>query len=111
MAATTTITRTFTGLKTGTWNVAVDLPGFAVTTDKPSVKITSVGQKVPVTFTFTRTDAPLAQFAKGFVTLTGPTRVRMPVALRPVAVKAPASVAGTGADGTAHDRHHRRVHR
>ena len=101
VAATTAITRTFTGLETGTWNVAVDLPGFDVTTDKPSVTITTVGQKVPVTFTFTRTSAPLAEFAKGFVTLTGPTRVRMPVALRPVAVKAPASVAGTGADGTA----------
>ena len=55
VAATTTITRTFTGLRTGTWNVAVDVPGFAVSTDKPSVTITSVGQKVPVAFTFTRT--------------------------------------------------------
>ena len=99
VAATTTITRTFTGLKTGTWKVAADVPGFAVTTDKPSVTITSVGQKVPVTFTFTRTSATLTQFAKGFVTLTGPTRVRMPVALRPVALKSPATVAGTGADG------------
>jgi hypothetical protein len=79
--------------------VAVDVPGFTVTTDKPSVTITSVGQEVPVAFTFTRTDAPLTQFAKGFVTLTGPTRVRMPVALRPVALKSPATVAGTGADG------------
>jgi subtilisin family serine protease len=101
VAASTSITRTFTGLRTGTWNVDVNLPGFAVTTDKPSVTIGSAGQEVPVTFTFTRTDAPLAQFAKGFVTLTGPTRVRMPVALRPVAVKAPASVAGSGADGRA----------
>ncbi len=81
--------------------MAVDLPGFDVTTDKPSVTIKSAGQSVPVTFTFTRTSAPLAEFAKGFVTLTGPTTVRMPVALRPVAVKAPASVAGTGADGSA----------
>ena len=101
VAATTTITRTFTGLKTGTWNVAASVPGFEVTTDKPSVTITSVGQEVPVAFTFTRTDAPLTQFAKGFVTLTGPTRVRMPVALRPVALKSPATVAGTGAAGRA----------
>lgn len=54
-----------------------------------------------MTFTFTRTTAPLAQFAKGFVTLTGPTVVRMPVALRPVSVKAPISVSGTGAAGRA----------
>ena len=99
VAATTTITRTFTGLRSGTWNVAVDVPGFAVTTDKPTVKITKAGQEVPVAFTFTRTSAPLAEFAKGFVTLSGPTRVRMPVALRPVALKAPTTVAGTGADG------------
>ncbi len=79
--------------------MAVALPGFDVTTDKPSVTIKAAGKSVPVTFTFTRTSAPLAEFAKGFVTLTGPTRVRMPVALRPVAVKAPASVAGTGAEG------------
>lgn len=101
VAASTSITRTFTGLRAGTWNVQANVPGFAVTTDKPSVTIGSVGQSVPVTFTFTRTDAPLAQFATGFVTLTGPTTVRMPVALRPVSVKAPATVAGTGADGRA----------
>ena len=52
-----------------------------------------------VTFTFTRTDAPLGQFSTGFVTLTGPPTVRLPVALRPVSVKAPATVRGTGADG------------
>ncbi|RYC11026.1 S8 family serine peptidase [Nocardioides zhouii] len=99
VAATPTITRTFTGLRTGTWKVAANVPGYAVTTDKPSVAITSVGQEVPVAFTFTRTDAPLSQYAKGFITLTGPTTVRMPVALRPVPLRSPATVAGTGADG------------
>jgi hypothetical protein len=57
---------------------------------------------VEVAFTFTRTTAPLAQFSTGFITLTGnrvPT-VRMPVALRPVSVKAPATVTGTGASGS-----------
>ena len=101
VAASTTITRTFTGLRTGTWNVDVDLPGFDVVADKQTVRIAKVGERVPVTITFTRTTAPLAQFAKGFVTLTGPTTVRMPVALRPVSVKAPTSVSGTGADGRA----------
>ena len=48
----------------------------------------------------TRTDAPLAQWAKGFVTLTGPTTVRMPVALRPVSVAAPAEVSAEVADGS-----------
>lgn len=101
VAASTSITRTFTGLRAGTWSVEATVPGFQVTTDKSSVTIGSAGEQVAVTFTFTRTDAPLAKFATGFVTLTGPTTVRMPVALRPVSVKAPATVAGTGADGRA----------
>ena len=99
VAASTTITRTFTGLQLGEWTIKIDLPGFTVTTDKATVNITTVNQRVPVAFTFTRDRAELAQFAKGFVTLTGPTVVRMPVALRPVSVKAPTSVSGTGADG------------
>jgi len=99
VASGTTITRTFTGLTTGVWDVNVSLPGFSVTTDKSQVAITSVGQSVPVTFTFTRTTAPLAQFATGFVTLSGPTTVRMPVALRPVSVKAPGEIAGNGVSG------------
>ena len=40
----------------------------------------------------TRTDAKLGQWARGFVTLDGPTRVRMPVAVRPVSVQAPSEV-------------------
>ncbi len=99
VASSTTITRTFTGLRAGTWTIKADLPGFSVTMDKPAVTITHAGKSVPVTFTFTRTGAPFDAYAKGFITLTGPTVVRMPVALRPVALKSPASVAGTGADG------------
>ena len=38
VAAHTTITRTFTGLETGTWNVKVNVPGFAVATDKATVR-------------------------------------------------------------------------
>ncbi|WP_442940223.1 hypothetical protein [Nocardioides sp. B-3] len=80
MAASTSITRTFTGLRAGTWSVEATVPGFRVTTDKSSVTIGSAGERVAVTFTFTRTDAALAKFSTGFVTLTGPTTVRMPVA-------------------------------
>ena len=35
-------------------------------------------------FDFTRTTAPIGRFAHGHVVLDGPTRVRLPVALRPV---------------------------
>jgi hypothetical protein len=54
-----------------------------------------------LTVRFTRTTAPLGQFSEGYVTLRGPTRVRVPVALRPVAVGAQQEVTGRGADGTA----------
>ena len=102
VTASTTIARTFTGLQPGTWNVAANVPGFDVSPDKSQVVIGKAGDSVKVTFTFTRTTAPLAQFSTGFVTLTGagvPT-VRLPVALRPVSVKAPATVSGTGATGS-----------
>jgi hypothetical protein len=49
---------------------------------------------------FTRTTAPIGEFTTGFVVLKGTTRVRLPVALRPVSVKAPGSVRGTRTDGS-----------
>ena len=102
VTASTTIARTFTGLRAGTWNVNVSVPGFEVSTDKSQVVIAKAGDKVMVNFTFIRTDAPLGQFSTGFATLTGtgvPT-VRLPIALRAVSVKAPATVRGTGAAGS-----------
>jgi subtilisin family serine protease len=102
VTASTTIARTFTGLQPGTWNVSANVPGFDVTSDKSQVVIGKAGDSVKVAFTFTRSTAPLAQFSTGFVTLDGagvPT-VRLPVALRPVSVKAPATVRGTGATGS-----------
>ena len=95
------IKRTFTALRAGTWDVAVSVPGFEVELDKSVLTFTAAGQKQTVTFTFTRTGATLGQFSTGFATLTGPTVVRLPVALRPVAVSAPAEVTGTGAPGSA----------
>jgi len=100
VTASTTISRTFTGLQPGTWTIAADLPGFETTTNVPAVTIGAAGGSDSVDFTFTRKDAPLGQFATGFVTLTGPTTVRLPVALRPVSVKADAEVRGTGASGS-----------
>jgi subtilisin family serine protease len=103
VTASTTISRTFTGLQAGTWDVEASVAGFEVSTDKDQVVIDSAGDSVKVTFTFTRTDAQLAQFSTGFATLSGagvPT-VRLPIALRPVSVKAPDTVRGNGASGSA----------
>ncbi|WP_336920941.1 S8 family serine peptidase [Aquipuribacter sp. SD81] len=96
-----TVTRTFRALQAGTWDVSVDVPGFDVTTSVDTVRGDASGRRsTSVDFTFTRTDAELASFATGFITLEGPTTVRMPVALRPVSVAAPAEVTADVADGS-----------
>lgn len=95
-----TLARTFTAARKGTWRVRVDVPGFKATASRSSVSALRAGQSTKVDFTFERTNAPLSQWAFGHVTLTGPTTVRLPVALRPVSVKAPTSVTGTGVDGS-----------
>ena len=98
------IKRTFTALKAGTWNVAATVPGFTVAIADSSGDASftlAAGAKETVTFTFTRTTADLGKFSTGFATLTGTTTVRLPVALRPVAVSAPAEVAGKSAVGVA----------
>ncbi|MFW6868943.1 S8 family serine peptidase [Nocardioides sp. CPCC 206347] len=95
-----TLKRTFTAARKGTWKVKVEVPGFKSTASRSSVSAKKAGQETTVGFRFERTTAPLSQWAFGHVTLTGPTTVRLPVALRPVSVKAPTSIAGTGTDGS-----------
>ena len=103
VTASIAISRTFTAVRAGTWNVAAAVPGFDVVIDKPSITLAQ-GASETVTFTFTKNDsAVLGQFSTGFATLSGagvPT-VRLPVALRPVSVSAPAEVTGSGAAGSA----------
>ncbi len=96
-----TVTRTFRSLQAGSWSIDVDLPGYEVTTSVPRIRGNASGrQQTSVDFTFTRTDADLAEWATGFITLQGPTTVRMPVAVRPVSVAAPAEVSGAAQDGS-----------
>jgi len=99
LAGTQTIKRTFTAQTPGTYAVKVEVPGFDVT-GPPSLTFATAGSTQTAELTFTRTTAPLTTFAKGFATLTGPATVRLPVALRPVAVAAPGEVTGTGATGS-----------
>lgn len=94
-----TVRRTFTAVTAGTYAVAVNVPGFTVN-GPTSLAFTAAGDSQSADFTFTRNTAPLLQWAKGSMTLTGPSTVRLPVALRPVAVAAPSEVSGTGVSGS-----------
>lgn len=98
VAGSQTITRSFTALQAGTWKVSVSVRGF--TTSAPKSLTFAQGESKPCAITFTRAKAALGQWAKGFLILTGPTTVRLPIALKPVAVKAPAEVSGTGVSGS-----------
>lgn len=94
-----TISRTFTAVTPGTYAVEVTVPGFAADA-APELTFAAPGGTQTLDITFTRDGAPLAEWATGFVTLTGPETVRMPVALRAVSVAAPAEVSGSGESGS-----------
>ena len=83
------------GSSTATYTAAASVPGFSVTVSPASLTLTS-GQEATFTVTFTRTDAAFSTWAKGSLTWNdGTHRVRVPVAVRPVPVKAPGEVHGS----------------
>lgn len=100
LTGTTSFSRTFRAAMKGQWKVSSNVPGFSVKLSRNGVRSDRVNDLTKLRFTFTRTTAPLGEWTKGWVKLTGPTAVRLPVALRPVAVEAPASISGTGVDGS-----------
>lgn len=100
VAGSVSLKRTFRATETGTWKTRVYLPGFDVTASPRKVVSHRAGDLIDVTFTFTRTTATLDSYAKGAITLAGPTKVRMAVAMKPVAVAAPTAVTGSGATGS-----------
>ena len=96
----TVFTRRFTATRRGTWTVSFDVPGFKGRTDRPVLRMDRRRDVEDVRFRFTRTTAPIDEYAVGHVVLDGPVRVRLPVALKPVAVAAPEEVGGTGVTGS-----------
>jgi hypothetical protein len=95
----TSFTREFVSTRAGTWKVSVKVPGFSAVTKKKLVA-NRKGDRESLTVRFARTTAPLGQFTSGFLVLDGPTRVRLPITLRPVSVAAPAEVSGEGVTGS-----------
>lgn len=99
LTGSTSLRREFLAGRAGTWTVTVDVPGFRATAPRRLVAERR-GDRVPLRFDFVRTTAPVGRFAHGSVVLDGPTRVRLPVALRPVSVDAPEELRGSGVEGS-----------
>ncbi|HYF73496.1 MAG TPA: S8 family serine peptidase [Nocardioides sp.] len=100
VTSSTRFRRTFTASRAGVWKISASVPGFTLKTNVKAVRSDRVNDNQDVTFTFTRTTAPLGEYVTGWVRLTGPTSVRIPVALKPLSVDAPRMVAGTGTTGS-----------
>jgi subtilisin family serine protease len=82
------------GSAPATYTASVSVPGFS-TTVSPSSLTLAPGAEATFTVDFTRTTAALSEWAIGSLTWAGAGhQVRSPIAVRPVAVDAPAEVHG-----------------
>lgn len=100
LTAPATIHREVTSTQAGTWTASVDLPGFDVTVEPSTLTFGGAGETQPFTITIARTDAPLDVFSSGFLTWSGPTEVRSPIAVQPNTIVAPHDAYGTGVNGS-----------
>jgi len=106
LTAPETITRTVTSTRGGTFTAQpVSIPGIDAVVSPSTLSFSGAGEAQSYTVTFSRTDAPLDQFATGsldWVTGSGADRVvvHSPIAVQPITLSAPGSVEGTGVDGS-----------
>ena len=85
---------------TATFAVSATVPGFDVDVT-PSAITLAPGAEQTFSVRFTRTDATLGEWAIGSLSWGGAGHVvRSPIAVRPVALSAPAEVRGDGASGS-----------
>jgi hypothetical protein len=96
-----TVTRTVTAAEAGTFTANVSgLDGVDVTVS-PSQFTLAAGETATFTVEFANDDAPVDEWATGFLTWTGgSSAVRSPVAIYPVVVDAPVEVSGAGIKGS-----------
>jgi subtilisin family serine protease len=90
------VTRTVknVGSSAATYTASSNQPGFDVTVTPSSLTL-DPGQSATFTVTYSRTDAAFDEWSKGSLTWTGAGHtVRVPTAVRPVGVAAPAEVHG-----------------
>jgi len=99
LAGSQTVNRTAKSVGSQSETYTFSYTGLAGLTVTPSAASFTIapGASQPWTVTFTRTTATLGTYATGFITWTGNQGhvVRMPVAIRPVALAAPTEVTGS----------------
>jgi len=84
----TVINRRVTAVIPGLYRASISVPGFRATVSPSILNFTGSGQTQQFNVTLTRTSAPLNTYADGYLTWTGGnTKVRSPVAVRPIAVR------------------------
>ena len=104
LAGTQTVKRRVTNVgPSGSYSVSVAPPAGIDVVVSPSSLTLGSGQSANYTVTFTRTTATLNAYAFGSLTWSDGAghSVKSPLVIRPVAVSAPASLALTGASGSA----------
>ncbi|MDJ0337663.1 S8 family serine peptidase [Cryobacterium sp. PH31-O1] len=113
LTAPETITRTVTAVRVGTYTaIPIEIPGITAVVSPATMTFGAVGEKQSYTVTFTRTDAPLDEYATGSLDWgfgnggSGDPGdfydwVHSPIAVRPVTVVAPTEVAAAGLTGSA----------
>lgn len=88
------------GSATETYTVSEDVAGLDIVNDEASFALAPGATKV-LTLRVTRTTASLGDWAKGSLSLTSSAHtVRIPVAVRPVAISAPEEIQGSAATGS-----------
>lgn len=104
LAGKQTITRTVTNVeqRATQYKANVEAPAGTKVTVSPSTLTIPPRQSRTFTVTIERTSAPLGKYSFGALTWEGNRgqKVRSPLAVRPVALAAPAEVTGTGASGS-----------
>jgi hypothetical protein len=107
LAGKQTVVRTVTQTANGKnrWVPSVQAPAGVTVTVSPRSATLQKGQSATFSFTFTRTTAPLGEWAFGMVNIRNASKDDAPaihsaVAVRPVALSAPTEASGTGTSGS-----------
>jgi subtilisin family serine protease len=104
LAGSQTVTRRVTNVsgKTTRFDVSVDAPAGVDVTVSPSRLTLKRGQSATYRVTFTRTSAPLGEYAFGTLTWSSNRGhdVTSQLAVQPVQLSSPAEVSGSGAEGS-----------